>query len=337
MTNLNIYDSATIERIKNLVADHTDITSVLDTLVKRLNLSRRQCSRLNKQYGIWGRVGTDKPRDAMVSRLVDLVQKPVKRLFLDLETSPNVVLSWRVGYKINLDYSNILKERAIICACYKWEGESKVNYLTWDANQCDKNLLAKLIEVVNQADEVVGHNIARFDLPWVRTRCLFHGLPPLADHKIIDTLKWGRSKFYFNSNKLDYIAKYLGLGGKIKTEFSLWKEIVLNKSSKAMSLMVKYCCRDVEILERVWFKLSKSMPAKTHAGVASGQERWTCPRDGSSNVVINRRLISAAGIVTHKMQCKDCGGYYSISDTTFQEYLAYKKLKIANQFGLTST
>jgi hypothetical protein len=35
--------------------------------------------------------------------------------------------------------------------------------------------------------------------------------------KTIDTLKWARKYFNFNSNKLDYIAKYLGVGQKMDT------------------------------------------------------------------------------------------------------------------------
>ena len=61
-----------------------------------------------------------------------------KRLFFDIETSPNIGFFWQAGYKKNIDYSNIIKERAIICICYKWEGEKEVGYLHWDAKQCDK-------------------------------------------------------------------------------------------------------------------------------------------------------------------------------------------------------
>jgi len=80
--------------------------------------------------------------------------RPVRRLFWDLETSPNVVLSWRAGYKINITHDSILKERAIICVCWKWEGESKVHHLEWDKG-CDKNLLKEFLKVVEDADEMM--------------------------------------------------------------------------------------------------------------------------------------------------------------------------------------
>jgi hypothetical protein len=64
-----------------------------------------------------------------------------KRLYFDIETSPNIGLFWSAGYKQKIDYSNIIKERAIICICYKWEDEKQVHSLNWDKNQSDKKLL----------------------------------------------------------------------------------------------------------------------------------------------------------------------------------------------------
>lgn len=251
----------------------------------------------------------------------------INRLFIDIETSPNVVLSWRVGHEVNIDNDNILKERAIICIGYKWEHEKKAQILVWDKNQCDKAMLTKFLEIANLADEIVYHNGDRFDLPWIRSRCIFHGLEPMPRYKTIDTLQWARRNFLFNSNKLDYIAKYLGLGGKLKTEFGLWKRIVLDKESKALSQMSTYCKRDVELLQNVWKKMEGYMTHKTHAGVSRGRDKWTCPRDGSTHVKINHTRISASGTKTYNMQCKDCGRYYTISEKALRDYQEWKKDK----------
>ena len=157
-----------------------------------------------------------------------------RRLFFDIETSPNIGLFWEAGYKKNIDYSNIIQERAIICICYKWEDEKEVYSLQWDSKQNDKTMLTKFIEVANLATEMVGHNGDKFDLAWIRTRCLFHHIPMFPKYLTIDTLKVARQKFRFNSNRLNYIADFLGLGQKIKTEYSLWKDILLHKDKVAM-------------------------------------------------------------------------------------------------------
>jgi DNA polymerase elongation subunit (family B) len=111
----------------------------------------------------------------------------VRRLFYDIEVAPNLVLAWRTGYKIDLNYDGIVKERAIITIAWKWEGEKKVHCLTWDENQNDRQMLEEFMPVLAEADEAVAHYGDRFDLPWIKTRCLFYGIPSLPLYKTIDT------------------------------------------------------------------------------------------------------------------------------------------------------
>lgn len=237
-----------------------------------------------------------------------------KRLFFDIETSPNIGLFWEAGYKKNIDYSNIIKERAIICICYKWEDSKEVGYLTWDSKQCDKKMLQKFIDIANTADEMVGHNGDRFDLAWIRTRCLFHRINMFPTYTTIDTLKVSRNKFRFNSNKLDYIAKYLGMGEKIKTEFGLWKAIVLHKDKAAMEKMVKYCQQDVKLLEKVYKELSIHILSKTHYGVIFGADRGSCPECGSDEIVRRCNRVTASGVKKIQYQCNTCHKYHTKSD-----------------------
>src|SRR3982751_5556673 len=179
----------------------------------------------------------------------------MKRLFYDIETSPNIGLFWSAGYKIDVSHESIIKERAIITIAWKWQEEKKVHALAWDKRQDDKFMLQTFIRVANSADELVAHYGDRFDMPWIRTRCLFHGLDNLALCKTIDTKALASKNFYFNSNQLDYISKFLGGPGKIKTSYSLWKDILLNNCPKALRKMVIYNKRDVVELERVWKKM----------------------------------------------------------------------------------
>ena len=244
----------------------------------------------------------------------------VKRLFWDIETSPNVVLSWRIGYKINIDHDNILKERAIICIGYKWECDKQVHCLTWDKHQDDKSMLQKFLQVAGYADELVAHNGDNFDMPWFKARCIFHGIKTFPTYKTVDTLQWARRKFLFNSNKLDYIAKFLGIGGKIHTEYGLWKKIVLEKDPKALKDMVRYCKYDVELLEKVHKRLTEHVPHKTHAGVTAGRDKWSCAHCGSEEVRCNNTRITASGGMMHQMQCRSCGGMHSVSHKVFQDY-----------------
>lgn len=237
-----------------------------------------------------------------------------RRLFFDIETSPNIGLFWEAGFKKNIDYSNIIQERAIICICYKWEEEKEVYALQWDSKQNDKAMLQKFIEVANQANELVGHNGDKFDLAWIRTRCLYHKIDMFPKYTTIDTLKVARSKFKFNSNRLNYIADFLGIGQKIKTEYSLWKDILLKKDKVAMDKMIKYCKKDVVLLEQVHKALSKHIEPKTHYGVIFGQDRGSCPECGSDDLVRKDRRILASGLIKLVLKCNTCGKYHNKTD-----------------------
>lgn len=130
----------------------------------------------------------------------------------------------------------------------------------------------------------------------------------------IDTLKVARSKFRFNSNRLDYIAKFLGIGHKIKTDFNLWKDVFLNKDKKALDYMVKYCKMDVSLLEQVHKKLSVHIAPKTHYGVIFGQDRGSCPECGSDELTIHKRKTTATGLKKIQYQCKVCHKYHEKTD-----------------------
>jgi DNA polymerase elongation subunit (family B) len=237
-----------------------------------------------------------------------------RRLYFDIEVSANVGLFWQSGFKLQIGTENIIKERAVICICYKWEDDKDVYYLHWDNKQCDKKILQDFIKVANEASELVGHNGDKFDLAWIRTRCLFHRIEMFPAYNTIDTLKIARSKFRFNSNRLDYIGKFLGLGQKIHTDFNLWKDIMLKNDKKALNKMIDYCIQDVALLEKVHKELNNHIPAKTHYGVAFGADRGSCPECGSDDLVRKDRRILASGVIKLVLRCNTCGKYHNKTD-----------------------
>lgn len=239
-----------------------------------------------------------------------------RRLFFDIEVSPNVGLFWTAGFKQQISPENIITERAIICICYKWEDEREVYSVNWDSKQNDKKLLTEFVKIANQASELVGHNGDKFDLAWIRTRCLFHGIEMFPHYTTIDTLKISRAKFKFNSNKLNYIATFLGIGQKIKTEFGLWKDIVLGHNAIAMDKMIKYCKKDVILLEKVYKLLQGHIEPRTHYGVIFGQDRGSCPECGAdhTNLMIQNRRTTATGLKKIQYKCNCCNKYHSKTD-----------------------
>lgn len=236
-----------------------------------------------------------------------------KRIFFDIETSYCEGWFWNPAYNTNISYDQVLKQSAIICICYKVEGSPKIHHLTWDKGD-DKEMMGRFYEIINDADEVVAHNGDRFDIKWIRTRFLMAGFSSMPEIKSIDTLKISRSKFKFPSNRLDAIGKYLGIGGKIETGgIELWHDVIQRNSKKAMSKMVEYCKRDVELLEKVFLKLEGYSKPKTHIGRFMAGDKCDCQYCGSERTVFSRQRVSAAGVVSIAMQCKECYKYFSVS------------------------
>ena len=123
-------------------------------------------------------------------------------------------------------------------------------------------MLKEFSKIIDSADEIVTQNGDKFDIKWLRARCIYHGIPISNKFNSIDTLKMARAGFNFNSNKLEYVGSFLGVGEKLKTGYYLWKRIVLNDDPDAMKQMIAYCEEDVRLLERVYNKLQPYCPVK---------------------------------------------------------------------------
>ena len=195
------------------------------------------------------------------NKIIEQKERPKRKLFFDIEVSPDVELSWGIGRKVNLSHDSIIQERAIICICWKWDNEDAVHSLEWKKGD-DREMLVKFAKIANSADEIIAQNGDNFDIKWLRTRCLYHRISVSPKFNTIDTLKMARQGFRFNANRLDYMGKFMGFGGKIHTDYDMWKDILLKNDQKAMALMVAYCKEDVVLLEKVYNTLQDYCPVK---------------------------------------------------------------------------
>tara|TARA_R110000850_G_scaffold34024_1_gene92208 strand:+ start:2117 stop:3052 length:936 start_codon:yes stop_codon:yes gene_type:complete len=248
----------------------------------------------------------------------------MKVLIYDIETSYNIISAWRAGYKINIPHYAIIKERAIICVSYKWLGEDETYSLTWDEDQDDKFLLEQFIEVMNEADVLVAHNGNRFDFKWIKTRALKHDLEMLLTYKTEDTLTLAKRHFYFNSNKLDYISKFLGSEGKISTAPELWDKVILHKDNDALIQMVEYCEGDVRELEFVYNKLKRFTQPRQHAGVLLDGDNLCSPISATKDLTLVKTITTTAGTIKRIMKDNLTGRNFEMADTKYKKWLQEK-------------
>lgn len=230
--------------------------------------------------------------------------KAPRILLWDLETSPNLVTTWSLRIDGYLDPDNIVQERTILCAGWKWLHEKSVHSISIKPSSPgnDRAIVAKMAKLIDSADAIVTHNGIQFDMPWLRTRAIKHGiaLPPSTPH--LDTKVMAARHCYFNSNKLNYLGKFLELGEKIPTQFSLWKKVMAGQP-RAIADMAKYCRQDVRLLEAVYLKLRPYVEAKLNHSlwIAGG-----CPTCGTGKLV-GHGMRATRTQLQQRLRCISCG------------------------------
>lgn len=235
------------------------------------------------------------------------MKKP-KILFLDVETKPVKVWTFRIGSKININHEAICdgEKFDIITICYKFSGDKKVQSLDWGCKKQDSGkMLDKIAEVIESADIVVGHNLDRFDLKQIQMQRLLHGQAPIAFPSSQDTLKQFRRHFMFTSNRLDYLARTLVGTGKDRMGFQDWIDICQDKDPKALAKMIKYCKKDVEILENVYNKAVAFFTPRVNQSIIINGDKKGCPACGSTRTC-SQGIQYNVSSTYQRLRCRAC-------------------------------
>lgn len=250
-----------------------------------------------------------------------------KRLFYDIETSFCEGHFWRPGYNQTIHPHQITDYAKIISIHWKWEGEKKVHNLDWGLDkQCDKTMLKTFIKEMDKADEIVTHNGKRFDTPWLRTRCLLHGISMKHTYNEIDTYKLCKKYLNLPSNSLKEVCKYYDLEAKKDPGgIQTWIDVIYKKDKKALKHLLHYGDGDIISLEAVFNKINPYIPANLQYAVLRGDEKFHCPECGHLGKW-NQTYTTKAGTTSYWMKCRteDCSKYYKINSKTYQDYLKYK-------------
>lgn len=229
----------------------------------------------------------------------------MKLLFLDIETSPNIVHTWGLFNQF-IAINQIVQSGKTICWAARWAGDKKVMYSGHDTDS-HKNMLKKIHKLLSEADAVVTYNGNRFDLPTLNKEFIKAGMTPPAPYKKIDLLTVARSQFKFTSNKLDYVAQFLGLGAKEKHKgHELWLGCMAG-NDKDWKIMQKYNKQDVVLLEKVYDRMLPWIPR--HANWSVFENSLCCPNCGSKYFQKRGLYHSQAGTY-QRYQCQGCGTWF---------------------------
>jgi DNA polymerase elongation subunit (family B) len=239
----------------------------------------------------------------------------MKILLFDIENSPSKAYIWQ-SKTIFVPNNMIFAEWYMLCWAAKWLGEKKVISSALCDNPSYKKdltndyyIVKKLWNLLDEADVVVAHNAANFDVKKANARFVYHGMPPPSPYKIVDTLILAKSKFKFTSNKLDYLGKNLNLGKKKENAGMILWERCMAGDIKSWKEMVAYCRQDVVLLEKLYKRFLPYMDTHPNTNIYNGTIN-KCPKCGGSDIQ-KRGYVYVLGGRKQRFQCVGCGGWCS--------------------------
>ena len=173
-----------------------------------------------------------------------------KLLVIDIETMANLAWVWDT-WQQNIYPKQIVKHKRTICFAAKWVGQKKVYFFS-EFHHGHEEMVKAAWRLLDEADAVISYNGKRFDNKHLNTEFKLLGFDPPSHFQHVDLLQVTRREFAFGSNKLESVAKRLGLGEKEEHEgFGLWLKCEAGVVS-AWKRMRAYNRKDVLITEKLF-------------------------------------------------------------------------------------
>ena len=164
--------------------------------------------------------------------------------FLDIEaTSLNASFGYMLCYCIKRQSGEVLK-RPIRTSEIK-------------SHRYDKRLCEQFLEDVKEFDRVVTYYGSRYDVPFLRTRCLYWNLdfPPMGTMFHTDLYYAVRNKLRLYRNRLETACDMFSIESKgHRLTPSVWMDAQTG-DQKAIDFVLQHNIEDVVSLEALWEKL----------------------------------------------------------------------------------
>jgi DNA polymerase elongation subunit (family B) len=243
-----------------------------------------------------------------------LKQQGAKILLFDLETAPLEMYLWGLKQNGWISPKMIKKNWSILCWSAKWLFEPNVMSGTVDMHEaCDRSdasIVDELWTLLDDADIIIAHNGARFDVRRMNARFALNDLNPPMPYKVIDTLRVIRRQFDFPAYNLDYVNGLFGLETKKGNEegMQLWKDCVEHDPAKApiaLEKMTRYCENDVMILEELYVEIRAWIKGHPNMGLYVDTDGEKCTNCGSTDLDWRGNYYTPAGRY-RAFRCK-CG------------------------------
>lgn len=238
-------------------------------------------------------------------------ERKVKQLFYDLEVCRDIV----EGYGNKWDFRPVkwVRHQELMCYSYKWKDDKKPTFVYRHQFDTMKQFLISLRDLMDEADITVAHNGKKFDDKMANRFFIKNDIDLPSPFFSIDTLQVARSKFKFPGNSLNDLSEYLGLGKKENITYKDLEDDFMtdNPSAKTLRLMKMYNNMDVELLEKLYYKLRPAIP--NHPNMARLMNvQDACPQCGNSDEdLIGREKYRPTKMGLYmQYKCKVCKKYF---------------------------
>lgn len=222
-----------------------------------------------------------------------------KILLLDIETAPGTAYVWSL-FDTHIPLERLITPSRILCWAAKWY---KGGWARGDERDGRRDMLQPLHELLSEADAVVTYNGDHFDLPKINGEFMAAGMapvPPVPSIDLFTTVK----RFGYQSGKLLFVARHLGIGQKVETGgFKLWADVMAG-DEKAWRKMIRYNTQDVALLETLYTKLRPYI--KTHPAL---HPRSKCPACGSASAQRRGHRRTRTSLI-ERLNCNGCGHWF---------------------------
>lgn len=139
----------------------------------------------------------------------------------------------------------------LICCCVLPldRDEVETHIIRYDEHGDDRRLVREVAGVLNGYEILIGHNIQAFDLNFLASRCMFHGLPLVSTALIFDTYQISKTLALKTRKSLGNLLDYFGLEGEktsiYRTSWNNIRSPYLGEFNEAARDIAYHCEQDV--------------------------------------------------------------------------------------------
>lgn len=198
-------------------------------------------------------------------RTVKAVERKAYNMGL-LRKYQNLIADKRVGH-LDIETNGFNADfHVMLCWCLKENQKDHIDYdkLTPEDRtvknkiRIDKRLTQSLVDAISKYDVIVTWYGEGFDLPFVRSRAIFHDIefPNYGNIISIDAWRIARQRLKIHSNRLDSVAEFFGVNSKTKLDFNAWVGAVFG-DEPSLNRVLEHNKQDVITLDKCYNRLAK--------------------------------------------------------------------------------